>query len=101
MRSVLLAAVAALAFAASGTAQGWNPPASWLAQANCIHVHEGPWDANTGNGYFGGMQFSPQTWKRVGGRIVPAFAHPGDPAFRFTVSAREQLHRAWLVWLKD
>src|SRR5262245_19797091 len=22
----------------------------------CIHSHEGAWDANTGNGYFGGLQ---------------------------------------------
>ena len=22
----------------------------------CIHSHEGAWDANTGNGYYGGLQ---------------------------------------------
>ncbi|MBA2615752.1 MAG: transglycosylase family protein [Actinobacteria bacterium] len=33
---------------------GLNPPrlGSWL----CIHRHEGPWKANTGNGYYGGLQ---------------------------------------------
>lgn len=25
-------------------------------QFRCIHRHEGPWDANTGNGYYGGLQ---------------------------------------------
>ncbi len=25
---------------------------AWL----CIHGHEGPWDAHTGNGYYGGLQ---------------------------------------------
>jgi len=31
-----------------------NPPRlrSWL----CIHAHEGPWNANTGNSYYGGLQ---------------------------------------------
>lgn len=31
-----------------------DPPRlrSWL----CIHRHEGPWNAHTGNGYFGGLQ---------------------------------------------
>jgi hypothetical protein len=31
-----------------------NPPrkAAWL----CIHRYEGPWNANTGNGYYGGLQ---------------------------------------------
>lgn len=30
---------------------------SWLDNAfNCIHRYEGSWTANTGNGYFGGLQ---------------------------------------------
>lgn len=30
---------------------------SWLVGAfMCIHSHEGAWDANTGNGYHGGLQ---------------------------------------------
>lgn len=101
MRSQLLVGIAALTFVASAGAQSWNPSATWLAQARCVHVHEGPWTANTGNGYFGGMQFSAQTWKRVSGRPVAAFSHPGDPSFPFTVPPREQLHRAWLLWLRD
>ena len=101
VRSVGLVVFAALTFATSVSAQSWRPSASWLAQAQCVHLHEAPWSANTGNGYFGGMQFAPQTWERVGGQVHPAFFHPGDPAFPFTVSPREQLHRAWLVWLRD
>jgi len=87
--------------AAPAGAETYNPSAAWLAQAQCIHLREGPWSANTGNGYFGGMQFSAQTWKRVGGRTHVAFAHPGDPAFPFTVSATEQLRRAWKLWQLD
>jgi hypothetical protein len=26
------------------------------AEFRCIHSHEGPWNANTGNGYYGGLQ---------------------------------------------
>ncbi len=29
-------------------------------QWRCIHEHEGAWDANTGNGYYGGLQMT--TW---------------------------------------
>jgi hypothetical protein len=101
VRSLFLAVTAALAFVAPRSAQSGGPSAAWLAQAQCIHFQEGPWNANTGNGYFGGMQFSPQTWRRVDGRAEPAFDHPGDPAFPFSVSPREQLHRAWLLWLHD
>jgi len=64
-------------------------------------VHEAPWEANTGNGYFGGFQFSAETWKRMGGAHVAALAHPGDPAFPFAVPMQEQLHRAWLLWRHD
>jgi resuscitation-promoting factor RpfB len=64
-------------------------------------VKEGAWDANTGNGYFGGFQFAAKTWRRAGGGRNAAFAHPGDPAYPFAVPAREQLHRAWLLWRRD
>ena len=98
---MLLTVIAALAFAGSAGADGWHPTPTWLAQAQCVHLKEGPWDANTGNGYFGGMQFAPQTWLRVNGKPQPAFAHPGDAAYPFAVSAQEQLHRAWLLWLQN
>jgi resuscitation-promoting factor RpfA len=101
VRSVLIATVVALAFAAPGSGANWTPPAAWLVQAQCVHRHEAPWAANTGNGYFGGMQFSMQTWTRVKGAKVAAFKHPGDPSFPFTASQTEQLYRAWLLWKKD
>jgi hypothetical protein len=72
-----------------------------MAQAQCIHRHEGGWSANTGNGFFGGMQIAPATWLRVRGPVEPAFAHPGDPAFPFAVTPIAQLHVAWLIWLRD
>jgi len=101
VRSLCLVVIAALTLAASGSAQSSHPSATWLAQAQCIHRHEGAWSANTGNGYFGGMQFTAQTWICMNGQPVPAFVHPGDPAYPFSVSPREQLHRAWLLWLRD
>ena len=101
VRSLCFVVIVGLAFTAAGNAQPSHPSALWLAQAQCVHQYEGPWSANTGNGYFGGMQFSPQTWKRMNGQSQPAFAHPGDPAFPFTASPQEQLHRAWLLWLRD
>jgi opacity protein-like surface antigen len=101
MRALLVAAIAVLVLAAASQAQDWHPSAAWLAQAKCVHLREAPWNANTGNGYYGGMQFMAQTWKRVGGKTDPAFAHPGDPAYPFGASSQEQLYRAWLLWLHD
>jgi hypothetical protein len=101
MRRVVLAALAAVLVAPVPAQAAWEPSQAWLAQARCVHAHEAPWDANTGNGYFGGFQFAAQTWKRMGGERVAALAHPGDPAFPFAVPAQEQLHRAWLLWRHD
>ena len=101
MRTVVTALAAALVLVSTTSASSWSPPAKWLVQAQCVHRKEGPWTANTGNGYFGGMQFAPQTWKSVGGKIHAAFKHPGDARYPFTVPVREQLYRAWLVWKRD
>jgi hypothetical protein len=40
---------------------------SWL----CIHRYEGAWNSNTGNGYYGGLQFGYSEWKRFGGKFAP------------------------------
>jgi hypothetical protein len=101
VRAVLVTGFAALLLALPAAAGTSGYSAAWLAQARCIHVKEGPWSANTGNGYFGGMQFAKQTWIRVGGKADPAFAHPGEPGFPFRANAQEQLYRAWLVWKRD
>ncbi len=70
--------------------RNWHAQPWWLAEAVCIHGHEGAWNADTGNGYSGGMQFLPSTWASVGGTGRPAQWPP-----------REQLYRAWLVWKRD
>ena len=93
--------IAALVLALPATAAESGPTATWLQQARCVHLKEGPWSANTGNGYYGGFQFAAQTWRRLGGKRDPAFAHPGNPGFPFGASATEQLHRAWLLWKQD
>ena len=36
---------------------------------DAVHQHEaGSWDANTGNGYYGGLQFDQPTWNDFGGQ---------------------------------
>lgn len=37
----------------------------------CIHGGEGSWSANTGNGYYGGLQFGAREWARFGGAFAP------------------------------
>ncbi|WP_158882043.1 transglycosylase family protein [Amycolatopsis anabasis] len=58
-----LAVGAPLAIAATpAQAEGTN----WDAIAQC--ESGGNWSTNTGNGYSGGLQFSPSTWKAYGGQ---------------------------------
>ena len=101
MRTLAIVFCAALLGAAVASADTWQPPKQWLAQAMCIHAKEAPWSANTGNGFYGGLQFMRTTWLNLGGAPDPAFKHPGDPAFPFTASKQEQLYRAWRLWKHD
>jgi len=71
---------------ASGT--GYNDPsnpAAWDRLAQC--ESGGNWAANTGNGYYGGIQFSIASWQGVGGSGRP------DQASRETQIAMGQ--RLW------
>jgi hypothetical protein len=45
-----------------------NPPRhrAWL----CIHRHEGPWSANTGNGYYGGLQMDMRFQRQYGADLL-------------------------------
>ena len=46
-----------------------NLVARWQGVADC--ESGGNWRANTGNGYYGGLQFSQQTWRAYGGPGMP------------------------------
>ena len=72
-RVLTLAALAlGLAFAAaalgSGTAAA-DSGVNWDAVARC--ESGGNWAINTGNGFYGGLQFSPATWRANGGNGMP------------------------------
>src|SRR3954454_5790782 len=50
----------------------------WTGVAQC--ESGGHWDINTGNGYYGGLQFSQQTWAGYGGDRLAGPAPPPPPA---------------------
>lgn len=49
---------------------------NWDAVAQC--ESGGNWSANTGNGFYGGLQFTPSTWAENGGTGSPAAASRDD-----------------------
>jgi resuscitation-promoting factor RpfA len=68
----------------------------WDVVAQC--ESGGNWKINTGNGYYGGLQFSPRTWQAYGGG---AFAGTADHATRSQqIAIAEKVLRAqgWTAW---
>jgi nucleoid-associated protein YgaU len=67
------------------------PPASasttvWDKVAKC--ESGGRWKINTGNGYYGGLQFSPRTWKGFGGKKYASNAHKATKAEQIAIARR-------------
>ncbi len=69
---------------------------TWDRLARC--ESGGRWHINTGNGYFGGLQFSRSTWRAFGGH---QFAWRADRATRrqqIRVGERVRRHQGWGAW---
>jgi uncharacterized protein YabE (DUF348 family) len=55
----------------------------------------GNWSINTGNGYYGGLQFTPSTWRAFGGSGMP---HQASRAEQIAVAKRVQAGQGWGAW---
>ncbi|MBA3020513.1 MAG: DUF348 domain-containing protein [Propionicimonas sp.] len=60
--------------------------AMWDRIAKC--ESGGNWHINTGNGYYGGLQFSAASWRAMGGRDFAALPHQASRAQQITVANR-------------
>ena len=74
------AAPAAASSAASASPDGVN----WSAIAAC--ESGGNWATNTGNGFYGGLQFTEQTWLANGGGRYASSANLATPAQQIAVA---------------
>ncbi|QMU71049.1 transglycosylase family protein [Streptacidiphilus sp. P02-A3a] len=79
--AVIAAPVAGLAAATTASAA---TPSTWNAVAQC--ESSGNWAANTGNGFYGGLQFTPSTWAAFGGTAYAASADQATAAQQITVA---------------
>jgi nucleoid-associated protein YgaU len=85
-----LAAVAlALGISAVGTAPASAASTVWDKVARC--ESGGNWKINTGNGYYGGLQFSSRTWRGFGGAKYASSAHKATKGEQIAI-ARRVLH---------
>ena len=55
----------------------------------------GNWHINTGNGYYGGLQFSAATWKSVGG---PGLPHEHSREVQIKYAKILQARSGWGQW---
>ena len=59
---------------------------NWPAIAAC--ESGGTWAASTGNGFYGGLQFTEQTWLGYGGGRYASSANLATPAEQIAVAQR-------------
>ena len=96
-RSLLrLAVVGAVAtgapLALAGTASA-APDSAWDKLARC--ESGGNWSINTGNGYYGGIQFNASTWHAYGGAGLP---HQASRSEQIAVAERTLAAQGWNAW---
>jgi len=78
--------------ALAGTANA-APDSDWDQLARC--ESGGDWNINTGNGYYGGLQFSPTTWRAFGGSGMP---HQAGRSEQIAVAERTLAAQGWNAW---
>jgi hypothetical protein len=69
------------------------PNVNWDAVAQC--ESSGNWRINTGNGYYGGLQFSFRTWQSVGG---PGYPHEQSREVQIHYAKILQARSGWGQW---
>ncbi|CAM5399053.1 transglycosylase family protein [Streptomyces griseorubiginosus] len=100
-RAAALAGVTGVAIAAPLMAAGNASAATaseWDAVAQC--ESGGNWSINTGNGYYGGLQFSASTWAAYGGTAYAPQANQASKAQQIAVAEKvlaSQGKGAWPV----
>ncbi len=88
--------IAAAAAQATASSSPWT--AAWYRGAMCVHSHEGAWDSNTGNGYYGGFQYLPSTWINSGGGQYASRADLATPHEQLLVTWHVTRSSGWGQW---
>jgi resuscitation-promoting factor RpfA len=93
-RGATVVAISAAGLALSATAANATTSTStWDALAQC--ESGGNWAINTGNGYSGGLQFSPSTWAAYGGT---GSASDASREQQIAVAEQVQAAQGWGAW---
>ncbi len=92
-RGMAVVAIAGAGMAVAGTGANAADGSTWDAIAQC--ESSGNWAINTGNGFSGGLQFTPSTWAAFGGVGAPENASRAE---QIAVAERVQAGQGWGAW---
>lgn len=99
-RTVAKVALTGIALGGAGVALAGNasaaPDSDWDRLAQC--EAGGNWAINTGNGYQGGLQFSPSTWNAHGGGEYAATANQASREQQIAVAEKVLASQGWGAW---
>jgi hypothetical protein len=77
----------------AGVAQAAPSQGTWERLAKC--ESSGNWRINSGNGFYGGLQFTRSTWKAFGGSGMP---HHASRAEQIRVARKVLAKQGWGAW---
>ncbi len=72
------------------------PESTWDRLAKC--ESSGDWSINTGNGYYGGVQFSQSTWQAFGGTKYASRADLASREQQIAIAERVLAGQGWGAW---
>jgi len=84
-------AIAGTAVAAPAASSG-----TWDRLAMCESTQD--WDADTGNGFKGGLQFTESTWEEFGGERYAASPDEASREEQIAVARKVQEEQGWNAW---
>lgn len=94
-RTGIVAAAVTVSLTLATPAQA-APRNHWDRLAQC--ESGGNWRANTGNGYYGGLQFSRRTWTGFGGGTYAGTANRATRLQQIFIAERVLRAQGWKAW---
>ena len=95
-RTALAGAVAGAPLLVAAPAANAAPDSVWDRVAQC--ESSGNWNINTGNGFFGGLQFTSSTWQAFGGAQFAGSANQASRGQQIIVAERVLAGQGWGAW---
>lgn len=96
MEATLVVAAAPIVVQPAVTTPTYAGTSVWDDLARC--ESGGNWAVNTGNGYYGGLQFSHATWHGHGGGEFAEFPHEATREQQIVIAERLRAARGYAPW---